>query len=222
MVDQADKENCPPPDDLAHLFEDDLPNPTDRPTTPTLTAFQPPDKLTTPTRPAPARSPTATDLFSSAAKALLHPHPPRTPSRTAPATDALALGEITPFTAHLNQLLSEANNLSPSHSHSISDPSHLTFDFSSLPSLHHDTGATITPTTTTHFPPASMETTTGFDFSHFDPQDLLSTDVPMPSSPPSLNATAVGAGGVAFFDLYEDPVSPDGYAAAGGLWGVEF
>jgi hypothetical protein len=33
-----------------------------------------------------------------------------------------------------------------------------------------------------------------FDFSQFDSQDLLSTDVPMPSSPP------------AWFGVYEDPV----------------
>ena len=42
-----------------------------------------------------------------------------------------------------------------------------------------------------------------FDFSQFDSQDLLSTDVPMPSSPP------------AWFGVYEDPIE-DG---AGSLWG---
>ncbi len=42
-----------------------------------------------------------------------------------------------------------------------------------------------------------------FDFSQFDSQDLLSTDVPMPSSPP------------AWFGVYEDPIEH----GAESLWG---
>lgn len=42
-----------------------------------------------------------------------------------------------------------------------------------------------------------------FDFSQFDSQDLLSTDVPMPSSPP------------VWFGVYEDPIEH----GAGSLWG---
>jgi len=101
-ADQADKENRPPPppthDDLAHLvhlFDDDH-----RPTTP---------------------PPPPADIFSSAAKALLLLPPPHTPTRSPRA----ALGEMTPFTAHLNQLLSEANAVSPT--------AHL--DFGALPPL---------------------------------------------------------------------------------------
>ena len=41
-----------------------------------------------------------------------------------------------------------------------------------------------------------------FDFSQFDPDDVLSTDVPMPSSPP------------AWFGVYEDPIEQ----GAGSLW----
>jgi len=180
---QADKENCPPPrdeeeDDLAHLFEDG--SPIDRSTTPTPTSkrstgsFKTPDKLITPTR----KRLTPADIFSSAAKALLLP--PNTPNRTPSDKTRTIMGEMTPFTVHLNQLLSEAN-ASPSATAS--------FDFPSLPSLDGNS------------PQSRRSHDHDFDFSHFDPQDLLSTDVPMPSSPP------------AFFALYEDPVEP-----GSGLW----
>lgn len=134
-ADQADKENQPPPDhdDLAHFF--DGPLALDRPATPTPAGtarsptttdpFKTPDKLITPSRTAL----TPADIFSSAAKALLLPPllPPRTPTQghLADGTRA-ALGEMTPFTAHLNQLLSEANAvLSPT----------ATLDFGALPPL---------------------------------------------------------------------------------------
>ncbi|KAI9875163.1 MAG: hypothetical protein M1830_008811 [Pleopsidium flavum] len=181
-ADQADKENCPPPgdeeDDLAHLFEDGSPD--IRPTTPTPTSkrstgpFKTPDKLTTPTR----KGLTPADIFSSAAKALLLP--PYTPNRTLSDKTRTVMGEMTPFTAQLNQLLSEA---------SASPSATAAFDFPSLPSLDGNT------------PRSGRSHDQEFDFSHFDPQDLLSTDVPMPSSPP------------AFFALYEDPVEP-----GSGLW----
>ena len=60
-------------------------------------------------------------------------------------------------------------------------------DFPSLPSLHNTPG----------------RRTMDFDFSQFDSQDLLSTDVPMPSSPP------------AWFGVYEDPIEH----GAESLWG---
>ena len=47
-----------------------------------------------------------------------------------------------------------------------------------------------------------------FDFSAFDSQDLISTDVPMPSSPP------------AWFGVYEDDGLDGGGGDGGGsLWG---
>lgn len=95
-ADQADKENRPPPP-----HHDDL-----------ALLFEDDARPATPTPPA--------DIFSSTAKALLLP-PPHTPTRSPRA----ALGEMTPFTAHLNQLLSEANAVSPTAN----------LDFGALPPL---------------------------------------------------------------------------------------
>ena len=169
--DQANKENCPPTESDAGLdqFFDDDAFEDARSTTPTPTNSTRVMILKTLER-TPRRLPPATDdFFSSAAKALLHPT--TTPKRT-PTKDHQPLEELTPFTAHLNQLLSDANQGSPESSQN--------FDFPSLPSLHNTPGR--------HG--RSMD----FDFSQFDSQDLLSTDVPMPSSPP------------AWFGVYEDPV----------------
>ena len=116
------------------------------------------------------------DFFSSAAKAMLRP--PLTPKRT-PTKQAQPLVELTPFTAHLNQLLSEANNGSPGSQ---------SFDFPSLPSLRNT--------------PGRNTRTIDFNFSQFDSQDLLSTDVPMPSSPP------------AWFGICEDQIEQ----GDGSLW----
>ena len=174
--DVADKENRPPAEDdgLDHLFTDDH---TTRATTPTPTSSSRAHTFKTPKRSPTRLPPTTGDFFSSAAKALLRA--PTTPKRT-PTKDIQPLGELTPFTAHLNQLLSDANNGNGS-------PGSNGFDFPSLPSLHNTPG------------PRTMD----FDFSHFDSQDLLSTDVPMPSSPP------------AWFGVYEDPIEH----GAGSLWG---
>ena len=172
--DQDDKENLPPPREydnsaLDNLFEEreDL-NP--RPTTPTPTGkseisstFKTPKNSRTPHR----LPPTTGDFFSSTAKALLQP---RTPKRSATLSGAQPLGEITPFTAHLNLLFSEAND-SPSAN----------FDFPSLPSLQNTPGGTRNE----------------YDFSNLDSQDFLSTDAPMPSSPP------------VWFGVYEDPIEQD-------------
>lgn len=176
--DQADKENCPPPtedDGLDHLFTED--HQSTCATTPTPTSASRAHTLKTP-RGSPNRLPPTTgDFFSSTAKALLRT--PTTPKRT-PSKDNQSLAELTPFTAHLNQLLSEANEGNGS-------PGSRSFDFPSLPSLHNTPG----------------RRTMDFDFSGFDSQDLLSTDVPMPSSPP------------VWFGVYEDPIEH----GAGSLWG---
>lgn len=181
-TDQANKENCPPAtedDDLDQFFEEDayVNAHNARSTTPTPTSSSQAMSFKTPKRSSGRLPPTTGDFFSSAAKALLRP--PVTPKR-APMKDTQPLRELTPFTAHLNQLLSDANSGSPGSQ---------SFDFLSLPSLHNTPGRQIR--------------TMDFDFSQFDSQDLLSIDVPMPSSPP------------AWFGVYEDPVEN----GAGSLWG---
>ncbi len=181
-ADQANKENCPPAnedDDLDQFFEEDayINAHNARAATPTLTSSGRAMSFKTPKRSPGRLPPTTGDFFSSAAKALLRP--PVTLKRT-PTKDPQPLSELTPFTAHLNQLLSDANSGSPGSQN---------FDFPSLPSLHNTPGRHM----------RSID----FDFSQFDSQDLLSTDVPMPSSPP------------AWFGVYEDPVE----YGTGNLWG---
>ncbi len=176
--DQANKENRPPVDEeegIDHLFGGNDDGHIPRSTTPTPSSkilapsFKTPQKSSPP-----SRTPKTSDFFSSAARALLRPT--TTPKRTPTKSGSQPLAEMTPFTAHLNSLLSEANNGSPSNNN---------FDFPSLPSLDSS------PNQVRH----------DFDFSQFDPQDFLSTDAPVPSSPP------------AWFGLYVDPVEQDG-----GLW----
>ena len=175
--DQDDKENCPPVDEgsIDHLFERNDDQPISRPITPTPSSNVRTPSFKTPQRSnSPRRTPKTSDFFSSAARALLRPI--TTPQRTPTRSMAQPLGEITPFTAHLNSLLSEAHTESPSNHN---------FDFPSLPSLNSS------PT----------QVRNDFDFSHFDAQDFLSTDAPMPSSPP------------AWFGVYVDPVEQ-----GNGLW----
>ena len=168
--DSADKENLPPqPEHNERAVFDELPQ---RSVTPTPTSkscdmpFKTPSRSLTPD----CLPPTTGDFFSSAAKALLRPH--STPKHTSSRTNALPpLGEISPFTAQINSILSDARGGSPSGN---------IFDFPSLPPLSN------TPNRVRH----------DFDFSQFDPQDLLSTDVPMASSPPIEG----------WFGVYEDPV----------------
>lgn len=179
--DQADKENCPPPPEVEEryngMFKDNE-QISSRPTTPTpssrvsLQLFKTPTKPKTPDR----QPPTTGDFFSSAAKALLLPSTPKhTPSKT---SNTQPLGEITPFTAHLNQLFSEASNATPSRG-SI-------FDFPSFPSLNNTPKGGTCP---------------DFDLSNFDTQEMLSTDMAIPSSPP------------AWFGVYEDPIEQES-----GMW----
>ena len=160
--DQNNKENRPPPtEDAIPTLEnspkhDEALNP--RPTTPSpidtsrgSVMFKTPKTTSTPNR----LPPTTGDFFSSTAKALLR-HP-STPNRNARSSSSQPLTEISPFTAHLNQLFSEANG-SPAAD----------FDFPSLPSLHNTPGRTFD----------------GYSFTNLDSQDFFSTDAPMPSSPP--------------------------------------
>ncbi|KAL8740637.1 MAG: hypothetical protein Q9190_006682, partial [Brigantiaea leucoxantha] len=166
--DPANKENRPPQDVKSEVVDSfpAIPHPV-RSTTPTPVSkadeqiLRTPDRNTSPS----GVMPTTGDFFSSAAKALLHP--PLTPKRTPTRSNSQPLQDMTPFTAHLNQLLSDAHTGSPKGNH---------FDLPSLPSLSST--------------PGRMRQ--GFDFSHLDAQDILSTDVPMPSSPP------------AWFGVYED------------------
>ncbi|MCJ1461940.1 hypothetical protein MMC07_000540 [Pseudocyphellaria aurata] len=159
---QADKENRPPSDEdkFPDEFVEDVHSVAARPITPPSSSqliskiFQTPRKPATPER----NFPTTGDFFSSAAKALLLP---TTPKRTPGKSNSQPLSEMTPFTAHLSQLLSESNNMSPSGHN---------FDFPSLPSLRN------TP---------SGRMRDEFDFPEFDTQNLLSTDGAMPSSPPA-------------------------------------
>ncbi len=209
---QADKENCPPP---THAPTCHIPDPdhssTTRATTPTPPATSNPIVFKTPLR-TPNRKgppPTTGDFFSSAAKAFLRPDktltPKRTPTRNSSA--ALPLEELSPFTAHLNQLLSDPhydNNDNNDNGGNDGSPaaSQHSFTFPSLPSLHNTPGR---PGGT------SARMLEDFDFSAFDSQDLISTDVPMPSSPP------------AWFGVYGDDdddhnVMDVGLVDDGGLW----
>ena len=177
-LDQSDKENCPPTEDhdKDQVFQNnDGSQP--RSKTPSPTSSREAAIPRTPVRSTKRLPPTTGDFFSSAAKALLHP--PKTPKKTSPK-DSEPLGELTPFTIHLNQLLSDTNNFSPGSQN---------FDFPSLPSLRNT--------------PGRSTRALDFDFSQFDSQDLLSTDIPMPSSPPL------------WFGVYEDPVEQ----ASDPFWG---
>ena len=117
--------------------------------------------------------PTTGDFFSSAAKALLRPQ--TTPNRLRSEASQV-LANLSPFTVQMSEMLSEANAVSPPGSN---------YGFSTLPSLHNTPGRLLRQ---------------DLDFSTFDRQDLLSTDVPMASSPP--------LGG--WFGVYEDPIEGEG------------
>ena len=140
--------------------------------------------LTTP-KSSPRRDvlPISGDFFSSAAKALFR-HKSFSPSKRTPNRSNTGsfgpLEELSPFTANMNRLLSEPIQRQDKDTTmedardgpSSPDGSAHTFDFPSLPSLHNTPGGR--PGTRT------LE----FDFSAFDSQDLISTDIPIPSSPP--------------------------------------
>ncbi|KAL8674984.1 MAG: hypothetical protein Q9168_000578 [Polycauliona sp. 1 TL-2023] len=170
--DSADKENMPPP----HEEDDDTGRQTPpRSVTPTpssecrVSIFKTPNRNVTPERIAP----TTGDFFSSAAKALLRPQ--ITPKRRHSGASQV-LADLSPFSAQMSEMLSDANAGSPPGSN---------YDFATLPSLNNTPGRLLRH---------------DFDFSAFDPQDLLSTDVPMASSPP-LDG---------WFGVYEDPIEREG------------
>ena len=173
--DQANKENRPPvniaDEGIDELFDEE-PQSISRPTTPTPSTAPQDQTLKTPGNSMGLHRvpPKTGDFFSSTAKALLH-HP-TTPRRQLGTLNAKPLEEVTPFTAHITQLFSDADG-SPSAG----------FDFPTLPSLHNTPGRFFD---------------NAYDFSHFDSQDFISTDVPMPSSPP------------AWFGVYEDPIDSGG------------
>jgi hypothetical protein len=106
-----------------------------------------------------------------------------TPSRnilTPRGTRAVTIGPETPFTRQLNALLSDGHG----HGH-FPSPSHA-LDFSAFP---------------TFMTPGRAQ------FSDFMTDDFLSSDMPLPSSPPK---TGLGLG----FELYEDPST----STTAGLW----
>ncbi|KAL9102579.1 MAG: hypothetical protein Q9163_002297 [Psora crenata] len=178
---EGDKENRPPLDDDSFQPSLDMDGYEGlaRPSTPTPSNLKP-VLFETPIRSSQRPPPTTGEFFSSAARAFLHS--PSTPKCT-PMKYSGPLTELTPFTAHLNQLLSEADGGSPGTNGN-------NFGFPTLPSLRN------TPNKS-----GDMD----FDLTRFDPQDLISTDVPMASSPPAWN-----------FSVYGESTEPE---AQGSLWG---
>lgn len=171
---QSNKENCPPDDEenFDHLFEDTQ-APISRPTTPSPSRNSSLQLFKTPRKTTtPDRTlPTTGDFFSSAAKAFLLPG---TSKRTPTRSSTQILGEMSPFSVRWNQILSEGSHMSPSAGNA---------DFFPLPSLENTPGG---------------RARQGFDFIQFDSSEFLSTDGPIPSSPPS------------WFGVYEDPAEQGG------------
>ena len=150
----SNKENRPPAarDDIDRFFNEEGYAPNECQNISSPSKSRAPCVMKTPTRSSARRYPGES---VSGSRSMLR----RTP-RKSPMKGAGPMTELTPFTAHLNQLLSEANDMSPGMDR---------IDFAALPSLRN------TP---------SASRFMDFDFGQFDPQDLISTDVPMPSSPP--------------------------------------
>ncbi|MCJ1401623.1 hypothetical protein MMC11_004839 [Xylographa trunciseda] len=174
-VDTTDKENCPPAEPAQDPFDDlfdEAPKPMSCPPSPSPSSRLPSHIFKTPTKSPAKHVFTTGDFFSSAAKAFLHA--PRTPSRT---PNKEALGEMTPFTRHLSQMLSDANG--------GDSPSHFTpskaMDFLSLPPLENSADVSSTP--------GRYFRSEDFEFG-----TMCSEGIGMPSSPPG-----------AWFGVYEDP-----------------
>jgi len=166
FVEATDKENCPPgvevdnaDADLLKLFEEGIA----RPSTPTQKSPAP-NPFKTPTRKTPSHRP----ITRSVSKSIRSQRSPRellfamTPSKSSSARRRSPRHHNSvfesPFTATLNQLMSEANNQSPSRN--------LEIEFGSLPdlpNLSHNSADV-----------------------NFNLEDFFSTDVPMPSSPPRM------------------------------------
>ncbi|KAH8668017.1 hypothetical protein BGZ60DRAFT_41851 [Tricladium varicosporioides] len=169
MMEAFDKENCPPAvavdeadAELMALFEQEMA----RPSTPTQKTPSS-NPFTTPTRKTPNHRPITRSVSRSINRSIRSIKSPgqlllfaQTPSKTprrSPRNHDSSVFE-SPFTATLNQLMSEANNQSPSRNNEL--------DFGSIPEL---------PNITHH-------SNTG----DFNLEDFFSTDVPMPSSPPRM------------------------------------
>ncbi|KAI9678676.1 MAG: hypothetical protein M1817_005733 [Caeruleum heppii] len=181
-VDTNDKENQPPADDeMTRLFEEDG----ERPTTPSRLSTV--DRLfKTPHRAHQQSSltPSKSKVFACAGNDFLLP--PRTPSaRTGSDNPSPSVAEPSPFTAQLQAMFSEAPGPPLSNDFVLALPS--------LESAMSGTGTGTTPGR----PPS-------FEFPGYGLDDVFSTDMAMPSSPPP-----------AFFSLYEDPIDA---ADSGGLW----
>lgn len=168
-----DKENRPPPVqasprsdiEFEHLFEDSsgLPAPVQQVVA--RVKSHPADKADFPCTPnsASRKASTPKELLSLAAKTLFFAAATPTRSSTRKQRSPL-LEQMTPFTAQLNQLLSEANS-------SPLKPSAGEFDFSVLGSL--------APQTPGRFGAA-------FDFPDFGADDFFRTDAELASSPSAL------------------------------------
>lgn len=169
-AENPDKENCPPSPSTRTQQEDDFAH---------LFEDSTPHK-TTPQKNALLQDVLKTPTPGSRRRGLLTPkrgtddmEAVMTPSRnifTPRGTRAVTLAPETPFTRQLNALLSD---------HPISSPSQ-GIDFSNF------------PTFTTPGRP-------GAQFTDFLNDEFLSSDLPLPSSPPKSESLGMA------FDLYEDP-----------------
>lgn len=194
-----EKENCAPSqgDGLSHLFDEEGEHEPPAPKTPTPTRRSARILLKTPSKTPSAMKAVIPAALSPAAQRLLHTL--RTPKgsecRQRAATALLGNGtDATPFTLQLNQLLSDAiAKTSPAGPNS-----ELNFDFPDLPSLRsspnpgHGNGANFDFSEFSNFDPSDLDNL----------QELLSTDLPMPSSPPNT-----------FFNMYEDAAGEQA-----GIW----
>lgn len=167
-MEMPNKENCAPAlqedscdSELLALFDEEMA----RPTTPTgKSPSQNPFK--TPTRPTPSHRPITRSVTRSIRSAkspgqllLFQKTPAKTPGSAVRRRSPRSHHFESPFTATLNQIMSDANDhCSPSRG--------MQLDFSNLPDLPELNG-------TTH--------------GNYSLEDFFSTDVPMPSSPPRMS-----------------------------------
>lgn len=169
-TDIPDKENCPPALDsqdidpeILKLFEDEMA----RPTTP-VQKSPVANPFKTPTRPTPShrpitRSVTRSNRSIKSASQLLTFTPSKTPGSVRRSPRHHHAVFESPFTATINQMMSEANNQTSPSRHCNG----MELDFGNLPDLPL-LGGTQNDT-------------------HFSLEDFFSTDVPMPSSPPKFH-----------------------------------
>ncbi|TVY76103.1 CENP-A multicopy suppressor protein [Lachnellula suecica] len=166
LVEATDKENCPPDfgaedgdADLLKLFEEELVRPsTPTRTSPALNPFKTPTQKTPSHRPITRSVSKSIRSQKSPRELLFAPTPTKSSSVRRSPRHHQSVFE-SPFTATLNQLMSEANNnQSPSRN--------LEIEFGSLPDLPNlnNNSADV----------------------NFNLEDFFSTDVPMPSSPPRM------------------------------------